>query len=272
MPALALVACAHQARASTFLPDFGSAKFVTGAPIDNLYLPWEVGARSAQVAKGVDEDSEPFEERDEQKVLGHGPTIRGVKTTTVIDKGFENGALAERTRDYYAQDTAGNVWYMGEDSTAFEYDDEGELIGTSTEGSWRAGRNGALPGYAMPANPDLGLEYYQEFALADHALDKAKNLAVLDSLRVGGTIYRDVLQILETTDLDPGTRELKYYAPYVGLIRVEEGLDMNLSNPEVTFNRVAPVPLPPGLLLLGSGVLGLLAARRRQRTMTLAPM
>ena len=86
---------------------------------------------------------------------------------------IEDGVLVERTRDYYAQDTDGNVWYMGEDSVAFEYDDDGNLTGTSTEGSWRAGRNKARPGYAMPATPELGFRYFQEFAPKDEALDQA---------------------------------------------------------------------------------------------------
>ena len=143
--AVLAMAPSHPAIAATVIPDFDAADFEPGAPIDNLYLPWKIGARSAQVAHGV-EEGEPFEERDEQTVLGRGPKIRGVRTTTVLDKSFEDGVLVERTRDYYAQDTDGNVWYMGEDSKAFEYDDDGNLIGTSTEGSWRAGRNHALAG------------------------------------------------------------------------------------------------------------------------------
>jgi hypothetical protein len=79
--------------------------------------------------------------------------------------------------------------------------------------------------------------------------------------------------VLETTELEPDAREFKYYAPGVGLIRVEEGLDADLSNPELTFDRVAaPIPLPPGLILIGTGLFGLLALGRRQRTTTLAPM
>ena len=275
VPAVLAMASAHPAGAATVIPDFGAASFEPGALIDNLYLPWTVGARSAQVAHGVDEEGEPFEERDEQTVLGPGPTIQGVLTTTVSDKSFEDGLLAETTRDYYAQDTEGNVWYMGEDTRAFEYDDDGNRIGSSTEGTWRAGRNNALPGYAMPKSLDLGFQYYQEFAPEDDALDKGETFALLESLTVGSITYHDVLQVLETTDVEPDSREFKYYAPTVGLIRVEEGLDENLSNPELTFNRVevAPIPLPPGLLLIGTGFVGLLAlGRRRQRTTTFAPI
>ena len=274
VPAVLAMASAHPAHAATVIPDFGAATFEPGALIDNRYLPWTVGARSAQVANGVDEEGERFEERDEQTVLGRGPKIQGVRTTTVLDESFEDGVLVEKTRDYYAQDTEGNVWYMGEDTEAFEYDDDGKLIDTSTEGTWRAGRNNALAGYAMPAKVELGFKYYQEFAPEDEALDKGETFAFLNELKVGSTTYRDVLQILETSDVEPDAREFKYFAPTVGLIRVEEGLDANLSDPELTFNRVevAPIPLPPGLLLIGTSLVGLVALRRRQRTTTFAPM
>ena len=125
--------------------------------------------------------------------------------------------------------------------------DDSRLVSKSTEGSWRAGRNHALAGYAMPVDLTPGFQYYQEFAPEDDALDEARTFAILDRLNVGATTYRNVLQVLETTAVEPDTREFKFYAPGVGLIRAEEELDMNLANPGVTFNRVeaAPVPLPP---------------------------
>jgi hypothetical protein len=261
------------ASAATLLPDFDAAGFASGAAIDNPYLPWRIGATSAQVAHHV-ADGEQVTERDAQKVLGRGPTILGVRTTTVLDKGYENGVLTERTFDHYAQDRQGNVWYMGEDTVAFEYDDNGHVIGRDTEGSWRAGRNGALPGYAMPASLAPGFAYYQEFAPEDDAVDEARTIGILDRLKVGSTTWRNVLQVLETTAAEPDSREFKFYAPGIGLIRAEEGLDAALSNPEVTFNRVAtaPVPLPPAMLLLVAGIAALLAlGRRRQRTTTFVP-
>jgi hypothetical protein len=259
--------------AATLLPDFDAVRFERGAAIDNPYLPWTVGARSAEAAHYV-ADGEAVTERDAQRVLGASPKIFGVRTTTVLDKGYENGVLTERTLDHYTQDREGNVWYMGEDTTSFEYDDAGHVIARSREGSWRAGRNHALPGYAMPASLAPGFAYYQEFAPGDDALDEARTIGVLASLKVGSTTFRNVLQVLETTAAEPDSREFKFYAPGVGLIRAEEGLDPTLSNPEVTFDRVAPapVPLPPTLLLLAAGIAARAAlGRRGQRTMTRVP-
>ena len=47
--------------------------------------------------------------------------------------------MVEDTFDWYAQDTVGNVWYLGEFTTAYEYNELGVLIGTNNEGSWEAG-------------------------------------------------------------------------------------------------------------------------------------
>ena len=41
--------------------------------------------------------------------------------------------------DYYAQDTAGNVWCFGEDVTNYRYDDAGNLIGAKKIAAVRAG-------------------------------------------------------------------------------------------------------------------------------------
>ena len=64
--------------------------------------------------------------------------VAGVPTTVVHDEVRDaDGELVEDTFDWYAQDAAGNVWYFGEDTTAYDGDE------TSTEGSWEAGVDGA---------------------------------------------------------------------------------------------------------------------------------
>ena len=68
--------------------------------------------------------------------------VNGVKTHVVRDTAYVNGVLAEDTLDYFAQDRDGNVWYFGELTYAFEYDDDGNFLGTSTAGSWLANATG----------------------------------------------------------------------------------------------------------------------------------
>ena len=276
LPVLAipsLIAAVGPAGAGTLLPDFSRATFVPGAVIDNPYLPYIVGSRNAQVAEGV-EDGEPYEERDVQTVLGAGPKILGVRTTTVLDRAFEDGLLVEQTRDYYAQDTDGNVWYMGEDVKNYEYDDDGNLIDTNSDSTWRAGVHKARPGWAMPAEQVIGQKYFQEYAPLDDALDEGQTYAILKELKVGSVVYAKVLQVFERTRVEPDAAEFKFYAPDIGLIRAAEDLDENLMNPERVFDRVSPaaIPLPPGLLLLGSALAALFGLHRRQITTTLAPM
>ncbi len=69
-----------------------------------------------------------------------------VRDTVTVD-----GAVVEDTYDWYAQDTDGNVWYLGEDVKDYE---DGKVV--STEGSWEAGVDGALPGIVMPGHATAG--------------------------------------------------------------------------------------------------------------------
>ena len=79
-----------------------------------------------------------------------------------------SGASVEITEDYYAQDSKGNVWYLGEATTEYEH---GKPV--STEGSFEAGVDGARAGIAMPAHPRVGMRYRQEY-YKGHAEDRAK--------------------------------------------------------------------------------------------------
>ncbi len=262
---LALVLSAHASLASTLIPDFGAAVFPDAAP-DNPYFPLIEAGTAILEAEGVDDEGEDFTERSELTILGAGPTILGVQTTTQLDRAYEDGLLVEETYDYYAADSLGNVWYFGEDVTNFIYDDEDNLIATNNESAWRAGVDGALPGWIMPAEPVVGLSYFQEIAAAAGALDEAMIWALGQTVEIDGMgVFTDVLVTHETTGLDPDAREFKYYAPGLGLIRVEEGLSPDLTDPELVFNlQPSPVPLPAGLplLLAGLGTLGLLVRRK----------
>lgn len=241
--------------AEPFLPDFSAATF-TGAVPDSSFFPmtWS----GTRVFVGVETETGDVVERFELTNVGAGPVILGVQTFTQRDRAFEEGRLVEATSDFFAQDTDGNVWYFGEDVTNFIYDDEGNLIDTNNESAWRAGVNGALPGFIMPINLTVGFNYFQEFAAADEALDEGTISAL--GLTVDG--FANVLRVLETTSLEPDARGFKYFAPGFGLIREDEGLDENLDNPELVF-RLAEIPEPGALGMLGLGVLSLAWARRR---------
>lgn len=247
-------------QAAPVLPDFSAAAFLSGAAIDNPYFPL-IDTTTKVYLGQTEEDGEVVIKRSELTTLGPGPVILGVQVIASRDRAFENDLLIEDTFDYFAQDTAGNVWYMGEDVTNYVYDDEGTLIDTNSSSTWRAGVNGALPGFIMPANPDVGFNYYQEFAGLDQALDQGTIFGILPKLTIGLLTFQNVLRVIETTELDPEVREAKYYAPGIGLIFGEEGLDENLANPRETYALVTAVPEPRALALLALSLAGI-AMRR----------
>jgi hypothetical protein len=252
---------ARAAMCAPILPDFGAATFDPNQSVDASYFPMTA---TGTLVYAATEDGQPIDAKFEHTNQGLGPILDGVQTYIQRDRDFEDGLLVEDTRDYFAQDTDGNVWYFGEDSTVYSYDSQGNVTATETTG-WHAGENGASPGFIMPVDQTLDFNYYQEFAQNDDAVDQAMTYALLDSLTVDGVTYENVLRVLETTDLEHGDREFKYYAPGVGLIFVEEGLDENLRNPETVYSlQVSAVPEPAtfGALMVGLTVLGALRRRR----------
>jgi hypothetical protein len=263
LTALALPAAAP---AVPVLPDFGAATFVPGAAIDNRYFP----LLDRHVRVYVDED-EGEAERFETQVVGPGRVLLGVQTTAVRDRGFEDGRLVEDTFDYFAQDSAGNVWYFGEDVTNYRYGAGGQLIGTDSHSSWLAGRNladpagePAKPGFIMLANPTVGSEYFQEFAEDDEAVDQARVFSIEPRVETPAGSFTDVLKILETNPLEPEDFSFKYYASGVGLIAEEEGLTADFPEFEarLPLTRVLLVPEPPSVLMLAAGLAMLLAVMR----------
>ncbi len=136
--------------------------------------------------------------------------VDGIDAVVVHDVVSEDGEVIEDTFDWYAQDKWGNVWYLGEDTKELEH---GEVV--STEGSWEAGVDGAQAGIAVPADPSVGLAYRQEH-YAGHAEDEAEVLSVDASVRVPFGAFDGALQTKDTTPLEPGLVEHKYYVRDVG--------------------------------------------------------
>jgi hypothetical protein len=154
--------------------------------------------------------------------------VDGVSTRVVEDRLYLDGVLAERTSDYYAQDRCGNVWYFGEDTA--ELDPHGHVV--STEGSFRAGVAGAQPGVFMQADPQAGRRFRQEW-YAGHAEDTFSVVALSARVSVPFGTFRHALRTRETTALEPGVVDAKYYVAGIG--EVFEG---SLSGPREILRLV----------------------------------
>lgn len=211
---LALAGCGgdgtSESTVAPVLADYELATFVEG--IDNPYFPFTPG--STWSYEGV-EDNEV--ERIEVAVTDDTRTVDGITAVVVRDTVTLDGELIEDTFDWYAQDSQGNVWYLGEDSKEYE---DGEVV--STAGSWETGVDGALPGIIMYADPaaHVGVPYRQEFYV-DEAEDVGEIIQTDASVEVGGIAYTDVVVIREWNLLEPGVFENKYFAPGIGVILEE---------------------------------------------------
>ena len=120
--------------------------------------------------------------------------------------------LLEKTFDWYAQDEQGNVWYLGEDTTA--YLPSGK---TDRSGSWQAGVDDAEPGLIMEAAPKVPDAYRQEY-LRGRAEDTAWIVGGPRSLTVPYGVVHHVVTSLEATRIEPGLYDKKVYAPGVGIV------------------------------------------------------
>jgi hypothetical protein len=197
----------------------GAAATASAAPapgrfsttIDNPYLPMEPGTRMVYRTTDGDEHG-----REVVRVTHRTRVVDGVTVRVVRDRAYLGGDLVEDTRDFYAQDRRGNVWYFGENTKTLE---NGTV--TSTKGSWLAGVNSAMPGIVMEADPQVGDSYAQE-----NAPGVAEDRATVLSLDAHATVpYGSFDGLLKTKDfspLEPSVVEHKKYLRGVGSILEKE--------------------------------------------------
>ncbi len=157
-------------------------------------------------------------ENEEEKltitVLNETRKVDGITTRVVEEREWEKGELIEVSRNFFALCVkTQDVFYFGEEVDMYE---EGKLV--SHDGAWLAGKNGAKAGLIMPGNPKVGMKYYQEIA-PSVAMDRAEILSLEDTLETPAGSFSKCLKTEEGTALDPKEKELKIYAPGIGLIQ-----------------------------------------------------
>ena len=220
--------------------------------IDNRYWPMVPGTRWTY--RETDQEAAEMQVvvtvSNQTKEIANGVTARIVRDTV-----REDGELVEDTFDWYAQDREGNIWYMGEDTAEFE---NGKL--TTKEGSFEAGVDGAKPGIIMPADPQDGMQYRQEYYKGE-AEDNGEILSTDEMAEVPYGQFDNAVLTKDTITIEPNVLEYKLYARGVGPVLVlgvsggpgsrEELLNIEKVSEEEAENA-GSAPLGEGLVSVGS--------------------
>ena len=116
-------------------PTPDASDFVAG--VDNPWLPLEPLATWRYDVTEAGREAGTID----AEVLGGTTEVAGLPATSLRLSTTIDGDTEDETR-FYAQDTAGNVWLVGVESSSGD--------------AWRAGEGDAEAGLAMPADPRLG--------------------------------------------------------------------------------------------------------------------
>lgn len=195
--------------ATSLTPGTQASAPVFSANVTNPWFPLKPG--TTFVYHGGKEDESAVEY---VRVSKETQKIDGKPCRPVLDLLYLKGKLAETTRDYYSQDSKGNVWYFGEDTA--ELAPDGSMV--TTEGSWHAGEKGARAGIFMTADPRVGQSMRQEYSpgVAEDYFE------VVDMSTPVSTPYKSFPSALltkEWTPLEPDSLDHKYYVHGVGMVK-----------------------------------------------------
>ncbi len=196
--------------ANDYNPTVTASDFV--AEIDHPYFP----ASPPGTKWNYEAETKDGLEQVIVEVLPEKREVWGVMATVIRDTVYLDGELVEDTWDWFAQDTTGNVWYLGEET--YEYEDE-EIVCDC--GAWEAGVDGALPGIIMPAELEPGDPYYQEFH-AGEAEDQGQIVSVDETVEVSGETFHGCIKTHDTSTIDPEIDSYKYYCAGIGFVMEEE--------------------------------------------------
>lgn len=150
-------------------------------------------------------------ERVVREVLPQTRDVDGVPCLVLVETEYHGGELAEVSRNFFAQDSSGAVWYFGEEVDEYK---DGRIRGH--EGAWLAGRDGSRPCLFMPAQPVVGQRFEPEQS-PPHAVEFDEVVALDEKLAVPFGEFAGVLVIREG-DRPGHWLERKYYGRGVGLL------------------------------------------------------
>lgn len=223
LAAWSLLATSGAALAGQIEFEFDAADFSPGAAIDNPYWPLVAGTSFVYYAESEDGCAVNQVQVTGNTKSGFAAPYHSIVAWEVEDREWLSEEcdgeylLTESTTDWYAQDNAGNIWYFGEATTAWDHDDECP----SSSGAWQAGEDGAEAGVVVPRHPVPGTWYQQEFYEGE-AEDRAKVLKTDATVSIGLGTFAGCLRTKEYTPLAPGAVEQKNYCPGWGLLLIKE--------------------------------------------------
>jgi hypothetical protein len=150
-------------------------------------------------------------------VLDETKIVNGVTTRVVEEREWKNGNLREVSRNFFAicEDTK-DVFYFGEEVDMYK----GGKV-DNHKGAWLTGQNNARAGLIMPGEPTVGMKYYQEVA-PGVAMDRAEVASTNENFETPAGSFSGCLKTKESTPLNFLEREVKRYAPGIGLIQDEK--------------------------------------------------
>jgi hypothetical protein len=204
-------------------PSPAPADFVAG--VDNPWFPLVPGTRWT-----YDRYATTGSETLTATVLPEPRVVDGVATTALRWElrrpGRRPATLAVR---WYAEDTAGNVWWFGQRvGRTFPVDP----LATA---SWRAGRRGARAGLLMPAHPRVG----DGFANGSRpgTMERRSTVVTLDaSVALPKGEYHHAVETRDLSPLAPIRIVQTFFAPGVGMV-VQDATDA--VDVELTLVRVS---------------------------------
>ena len=186
-------------------------KFSHPRDITNPYLP--LTTLKQDILEGTEGGKKVHIERtvmpDKHKTFTIGKQT--IEALVVEDRELEDGALAEAVADYFAQDDAGTVYYLGEDVDEYQ---NGKVTGH--EGSWLLGKETKKPGVILPGNPKIGDKFKTEDVSKD-INESDEVVSISEDVIVPAGTYQNCVKVTE--HLADGTTEYKYYAKGVGAVR-----------------------------------------------------
>ncbi len=146
-----------------------------------------INARIVLDRSWLDEDCS---EGDAEAIADYGHAAINEHFADVVS----NFDVQEQTYDWFAQDTDGNIWYMGEDT----------FNGEDHSGSFTAGCDGAEAGIVILGDPSKGAGYKQEY-YEDEAEDwgKVSNFIGMED--------QECMKTKEWSPLEHGAVEHKFY-------------------------------------------------------------